>query len=640
MIRNRRFLCGVVVALAAVLPLAPARAADDFTLRSAIPSDVYLSVNTRSHEGQAWLNSQFERLWKEVEAARFDRDFKRMFKALAQKGGTTPEAFDEQWQKMMDLCTAVDWSGLAKREYAMGLRLGFPTVEFTCLFMPAADKTKETFDALGGMTKTLVGMAGEELKLDTEESGDLTVHRVTAPSAPFPLGIMLARHKDVIIFAFGPQIGEQTLALLKGGPDAKPLASTPRYQEALKKLPAGKDAAIFVDVARLMTQVRDLWGKVQPMIANNAPPEGSPDRAQFDKAMKIPGKLIDAADMFEFGATVRTTDGMKSNEQGITVLRDDAKSHAFYGFLFGNPPLADPYKYIPATATSFSAGSGVNLLALWKWAIDFIKTDVPEGEQALEELANAEKEMNLSIENDVLSWIDGGYCSFEVAGPTPASPGNSAWMLRVKDEAKAKAMLDRIVTQVKPMMGQNGTLDDAGIDGAPGFTTLNMPQLAMLGSVKPTFGVKDGWLFLASSPTAVTLALDTGAGKSDNITKNERFKKEGIAPASGAVSVSYSDLTQFGEQMGQMLAMVPMVSMFSPEIGKDPVASSVLSMIGKVGRVVKKLDFLQSKASQTTFDGKTISVKTIVNYREPPAPITPTKPAGENGQPTPEKKSE
>lgn len=636
--RQRRNWYGVFAALAVALPLSPALAADDFTLRSAIPSDVFLSVNARSHEGQAWLETQMQRLWKEVEAARFDREFKRMFKAIAAKGGTAPETFDEQWQKMTDLCTAVDWSGLAAREYAMGMRLGFPTVEFVNLFLPAAGKSNETFDALSGMAKTLVAMAGEDLKLDTEESGDIVIHRITVAGAPFPVGFALGRHKDVIFFAFGPQIAEQTLALLRGGPDAKPLASTPRYQSAFKTLPAGKDAAVFVDIAKLMTQVRDLWGKVQPMLAEHAPPPDSPDRAVYEKAMKIPGKLLDAIDMFEYSATVSTTDGMKSTEQSSTLLRDDAKTHALYSVIFGNPPLADPYKFIPGKATAFAAGNGVNLGALWRWGVEFMKNDVPEGEEAITALAAAEAEIGLSIEQDVLSWIDGGYSTFEVAGPTPASPGLFAWMLRVKDEAKAREMLERLVAMAKPALGQNGTLDDAEIEGAPGFLILNSPQLMMFGGgIKPTFGVKDGWLFIAGNAASVTLALETASGKGENITRNERFKKEGIAPASGAVSVSYTDLTQLGEQLGQVLAMAPMVAMFAPDIGKDPVASSVLTMIGKVGRVVRKLDFLQSSASQTTFDGKVLIGRSVTNYREPPPP---PKIGSESDEPTPEKKSE
>ena len=71
---------------------------------------------------------------------------------------------------------------------------------------------------------------------------------------------------------------------------------------------------------------------------------------------------------------------------------------------------------------------------------------------------------------------------------------------------------------------------------------------------------------------------------------------------------------------------VPMIGMMAPDVMKDRKIQSLLSVIGKAGRVVRKLDFFQSSASRTTFDGKTFVSKSILTYREPPV-ITKPKPA-------------
>lgn len=633
--RRRASRNGVLLWLLSALAL-PATQADvkDFTLAKAIPADSFLAVHTRGHAGQEFLKKQGQRVWDEVLAARFDRDLKKVFKAMTQPEATSqpasgPSAFDTQWQKLSDVCATIDWAQLAEREYAMAMKLGFPTTEWVSLMMPPADKVADNFAGLSGMLKMLVELAPDDLALSTEEADGSVVHKLSVTGAPFPIGVMLARHGDVILLAFGSTIGEQALAQLKGA-GGKPLAESERFQAAVKQLPNPEDSLVFFDVAQFFTQMRGLLDQVLQMAAAGAPPEGTPERTDYDKAIKIPAKVLDALDMWEYVASSRSTKGMRTEETSISVLRDDAKSRGLYPAFYGNPPLESPLKYVPKDSGAFVASNGVNLQAAWRWALELIKNDVPQGEELLAGLKSFEQEAGLSIEADVLSWIEGSMISSSTAGPTPASPGTFAWLLRVRDEAKAREMLDRLWATVTPMLGQSATIADATIENTTGFKTVTSPQLAMLGSMKPTVGVKDGWLFIASNPTVVTSVLQTAAG-GENFSANERFQKEGLAPESNVTAMSFTDLTGFAEQMATLLSMVPMVNMMAPDIARDPVASTVLTALGKSARVVRKFDFLQSSAAQATFDGKTTRAVTITNYREPPQPKKPAPPAGSSG---------
>ena len=205
-------------------------------------------------------------------------------------------------------------------------------------------------------------------------------------------------------------------------------------------------------------------------------------------------------------------------------------------------------------------------------------------------------------------------------------------MLNVRDEAKAREVIDRLVAMVEPMLvSQNGSIVPAEIEGAEGFKTIVHPMLAMLPIGKPTIGVKDGWLFLGSSPEMILKTTEVAAGKLENFSKNERFLKEGILPKGSVTSLSFTDLTKLGEELGSVLQMVPIIGMMAPDLMKDPKMQSVLSMVGKAGRVVRKLDFFQSSASRTTFDGTAFVTKSIVTYREPPVPTKP-KPVGTGEQ--------
>ena len=208
-----------IVLLTAAASSALAAGADDFTLTKAIPADAFVAVHARSHDGMNFVNEQFARVWEEIRKVRFDRDIKRVFKALQQEDlppGAELEGFEEQWQQMYDLATAVDWASLGKRESAFAMKLGFPMHEMVMLFMPPAEQTDESFEGLCGVAKKLADMAPEMLTYVTQEDGGTAINTLAFVNAPFPVTFTLARHEDVILIGFGPTMAEQTLALLRG----------------------------------------------------------------------------------------------------------------------------------------------------------------------------------------------------------------------------------------------------------------------------------------------------------------------------------------------------------------------------------------------------------------------------------------
>lgn len=652
---KRNFLA-VAVLLTLALPAAWAKGIDDFKLTKAIPADAFFAVHCRDHAGKEFINQQYARVWAEVERQRFDRDLKGIFRAIQQKNlpeGAELEGFDEQWQQITDLFTSVEWGSLGKRECAMGMKLGFPTVEFVALMMPPEDKVKENFAGLSGILKTVVAFDPNALTLTTEEDGDTVIHKVSLADAPFPLGFALGRHNDVIIIAFGPTMIEQSLALLRGE-GGQTLASTARFQEAFGKLPPPSDKLVFVDLAKLFGQVRGLVNQVTAMMEGSGPAEGEPGYDAFVKWKALPPKIVDMFDMWEYVAEVRTTDGMVATADAITVLRDDAASHGFYPVFYGNNPLHDPLKYVPKNAGEFWVTSGINLPALYEVAVEFIRAEIPDGEEIIAKLESLKQPpagvsmrrqvvgdgkyvdlpvegesgggMGLDIEKDVVGWIGGSLATFSIPGPTAYASSEFVMMLSVRDEAKAREMIERLLALLEPMLqsGQ-GSIVDAEIEGAEGFKSVIFPPLAMVGIDKPTLGVKDGWLFFASSPSIIGKSLEVAAGNAENFSTNERFVKEGI-PAEGHVtSLSFTDQTKLGEELGQVLMMVPMIGMMVPDLAKDRVVQKMLSMAGKVGRVVRKLDFFQSSASRTTFENKIERTKRVTTYREPPV-ITKPKP--------------
>lgn len=602
---------------------------DKFTLTKAIPADAVMAVHTRGHEGQAFLDKQMDRMWAEVEKARFDRDFKRLFKSLAMQDGTTAEDFEAHWQKLVDLTSAVDWRHLTTVEYGMGMKLGFPMPEYVVMMKPTADSLSSSFDGLTEIIKALVGLNPGMLQLTSDGDGETITHRVSVSGAPFPLGLTLARRGDVIVIGFGTTLVEQSLALL-GGESGQTLASTERFQKAFADLPAAADSAIYVDIAKLFSQIRGIIDQAMQMAP--APAEGDPGYEQEMAARQIPGKLLNRVDIFDYAATVATTDGMTTTTDSVLVLKDGAKSTGLYKMMFGNGTISEPFKYVPVDAENVSVGAGVDLLALYDEIIDVLKKDIPKGEQAVAEIAGLKEQIGYDLREDIIGWIRGNYVSFSLPGPTAYQPGEFAFLIGVRDEDKANQMVGAVMNMVAQNGGEQVAVEDAVIEGTEGFRSIKSPLLGMVGMRAPTVGIKDGFLWFGSSPEIVDRALAVASGKEENFSKNERFQKEGLPLGENMVDISFKNMTKWGQQIGQALNMVGMLPMFVPEIAKNPPAQAVLGILSKVGRVARKVDFLLSSAAATTFDGQVLKTRGVINYREPPKPKKPTPPSEGNSE--------
>jgi hypothetical protein len=340
-------------------------------------------------------------------------------------------------------------------------------------------------------------------------------------------------------------------------------------------------------------------------------------------------------DIFEYAAGTRATDGMKTTGDSITVLRDDAKSKALYQIMFSNPPVKNPLSFVPKDASDFSINSGINLKAVYETAVKMLKEDIPQGEEALSHVEELKKE-GFDIEADLLSWVQGAMVMSSQPGPNAYAPGDWVFMLKVSDEAKCKAQLDKLVAMAEPMLSgqQQGSIAPADIPGAEGFRTVNHQMLMMMGGVAPTFGVKGGWMILGSNAKYIEKTLAT-IGGGENVSKNARFEKEGLQPSGDVLAMSFADQTKLGEQIGAMLGMLPMAKMSIPDIQKQPVLDGLIDIAARFGRVLRKLDFLNSSSTLTTMDGNVIRMKTLTTYREPPAPAKKTESDAEKSEGAP-----
>lgn len=606
---------------------------DDFKLLKYVPSEAVMVTVDRDHDARKFVKAQTARLMEEFTKQHFEKDVKKLLQGMIEKDGGNAEEFEQHWTKFSDLFTAVEWSALPARESSFAMRLTFPTPEFLMLFLPPADKTGPVFDGIGNVVKSLIAMAPEgELNFTTEGSGNSIVHKVTVANSPIPLTLRIARHNEVILFSFGETLAVQSLALLKGESSATPLAKSDRFAAAMKRLPAPTDSLFFMDMTAFMGQIRGMLDGAMAM-ANKA---GGND----GQHMAFIGKLIDHVDLFDYVAEVGATDGMRTTSESVAQYKEHATIKPLYAVFGKSSTIKDPFKYIPENAGDFSVSSGINFVALYDFVVNFIKTDIPEGQAMIdgwnETKANITEEFGVDIEKDILPLISGSVVTFSVRGPNAFSQPESVYMIAAKDPAKAQKLVDLLVERFGPQIqNARGTLDDAKIEGLDGFKVFSHPQLAMfIGAIY--FGVKDEYICVSTGKKGLAAAFSTGAGKTPNVTTNERFKKEGLMPKGDCSSVSFSDMSKLHEQLSAVFAMIPMIGMAQPDLQKEPMGRFMLGAASKVGNVVRKLDYFQSSASVSVFEKNAMITKSITNYRDPTVK-TEEKPA--NGDTT-EKKSE
>ena len=617
--------------VAAAVPAQAAGGMESFKLTRAVPADAMLVVQFRDHEGEKFVNAQLTRVWAEVEKQRFDKDIKRLLQALIKDSGGDLEAFDARWQQATDLAAGVEWSGLFRQEGAFALKLVPASgAEWVLLAMPAAEHVATDFDGLAAILKNLLELDTQKLLLHSQEGeGETVIHKVSIANAVVPMSLTLARHKDVILLGFGSGMPEQVLALLRGETDkaTATLASTERFKEAFKKLPPPTDEFCFADMNKIMVQVRGFAKMAAAMSATQ--PSSAPATTQPAGPLAFLLPLVDELDLWDYMASVSTTDGMKTVQEQVTVLREGAKTKTLGQVFYGGTPLRDPLKFVPKSATSVSIGSGLDFLALYKGIVKFIEQNVPEGKAAIAQWDEVRKGLPLDIEQDVLGAIGSGYGTFSAPIPTPFMPG-TVFMLPVRDPEKAQKVLDWATEAINGALATQGTqgagVEDARIEGAEGFKQVILPPLfAMVpGLGQPIYGIQRDHLFLANGPKVLSAALKTAAGTEESFEKNERFREEGLPLAPNMTGFSFQDLSNFGEELGQMLSMVGVVRMMVPDLGKNPAANTALTIVTKLGSVVKKLDFYRSKCAITTMDGNVQHTKTVTHYQEPPKPKTPT----------------
>lgn len=622
-----------------------------FTLGRYLPDNVWVYAHGVSNPERAWIDQQWAEVFQALKDSGIDRDLTSMLLSLV----PDRQSAEATIENITGLVKRVRWGDLIGREVAFGERLSHngPMPDYMCLCRGKAGSAEGNLAALVAIARELAAL-NDKIKLtEGKMSGaEFWTLRPTDPKLEkLPIALHIFRKGDIIGIVLGTEGAKDILALMAEKSELRPIVEAARFKEALGQIESPEDSLVFFDgkimlhsIGKIMTAVqereaREWEEKARAADADEAracAEKAKAVRAEKDKAIHAIRKAIALLNVIDYTITTIETDGRRERSHQIVRFQPGKENSPIVRVFLDRKPF-DPFdQYVPADATSFSVDGFMDVERMYRIVTDFVEKELPGGPEHCQAWNDLLKEIGFDPQRDLFSWWSGEMISVTLPAVvvTPMSSSDSVLMIRVKDSKLANqkigAALDRASTFLQGK-GQMAMITPARVN-AEGFREITHPWIMTF--MRPVVGVKDNWLFLGTSAAAINKCLDVAAGKAPSIARNERFQKEGLIPEGPVLSVSFTDMTNFGQEMagvvtiigtmgGLMTAMIPEVpgnGAESREMSQvKRVMQSIAGVILKLGPVLQKIDFYSSRAAMTTVDGNIARIESVTTYK-PPAP--------------------
>jgi hypothetical protein len=265
-------------------------------------------------------------------------------------------------------------------------------------------------------------------------------------------------------------------------------------------------------------------------------------------------------------------------------------------------PFENWKSWVPADAAGYSLGTGINLHELYAGILEFVKTEIPESEEALQKWAEVQEKVDVNVDEDILQSFNGEYVSVTL------SDGQSVSALKCSNEKRILELLDRAIQgikQVPPLAMYGISLEDSKDDELEGFKELKSTMLAAA-QAQPVIGFRDGWMILASNPDAAKKLLAVREGDEDSIEGSDSLEKFDLKTDGEVYSVSYTDvgagIRAFADGIKQFSMMAPMfmgAAMAEASDEDKKTANEVLGLLPSIAKVIAKFDFYEQKLTIT-----------------------------------------
>jgi len=605
---NQRGVPGWVLAVALVPLLTGSAAAGHEVLAEGVPQDAFVYAAWMHNPERDYMQVYHEEVRSALRDSGLIEGVQSMFHDMV------PEEAQDQIEGSMEmvhgLLGAVDWEALVEKNGAWAMLLGDDGPISMTLFEVDPKKLPEIVAGCGKILDTAAGMIPGATRLSEGPEGGPVVHGVAMQGTSY--GMFIGTHGPVFVFANERSALDRSLALLAAEGKNGSMASNPRFHQALGRLPAPEDSLSFVDMAHMIEVLRASFRA-------DLPPDPQGELAQIASMVETIFREVDVA---EYIASVEYTEGFTNRVETITRFRQDADQKLAYRLFAGQPTFDAFHRYVPKDATSFTLSGGVDIAGLYRFAVDFVKNKVPDGEQLLARWERMQEEvLGIDVYNDLLSNIRGDSITVRLPSKTPNPFGGpssaSVTLLGIRNGEKLAKLLQSGLEQASKMAAERGApVSFKKVEGMKDGT-FHSVVVAMAQFVQPVFGIRGDHFYVATDVDSIRRVLSVADNPANSIIKNPRFTSLGILPYTDVSRISfrnleghYGSIAQALQGMGMGMAMAS--GMLSAQIPDPEARERFMSMMSHVGElmprlapILEKLDYKNATASFTYFDEKT-----------------------------------
>jgi hypothetical protein len=607
-----------------------------FTLGRYLPGDVWFYAHGVRNPESAWLDKEWSEVFDALRQSGIERDIASLVVSVVGKDDLAAgEATAAKWT---ELITGVRWGDMCSEEFALAERLPVEKFasaggtfrepfapEYIALMRGKADAVESNVKGLLAICKEITTLS-DKIQLTEQTVNGVPVWSLGARSAGTTgpgFGLHVFHKGDIIGLAVGLQPFKDVIDLMTGKSERPAIVATPRFLGALAEVKSPEDSLMFADVKQVFRDVSVLMGVVE----RHAQSTGTEKDA---KAAGLVRGLLELCNVFDHTITSVETQGRQVFTHTVARIREEKRESVAVRAFLSRRPFERFDHFIPIDAAGYHISTLFDLELIYKAVIDLVREGLPNGIGQLADWDVLLAASGFDPQRDLFSWWSGEMVLVSLPPAAGMPMGGSDFMLavRVKDTAlasqKVNAAIDFINTKLQAH--SQGLIITPAPVSAEGFRQITHPLVMMF--ARPVIGVKDDWLMIGGSATAVDKCLAVAEGKAPSIMENERFKSEGLIPKDAVQSASFKDTSKLGEELGVAAGVAGMFvgGILTAGMQEDPklakVAQAVrtlISMAMKLAPVLKKIDFYSSQSSVTTYDGAlTVRTEMVVTYKPPP----------------------
>ena len=601
-----------------------------FTLPRYVPEDLWMFVASTHTSERVWVEDRIGEVLEALGRSGVGRDITALFLTVI------PEADRAEAQAALDrlrsLTRGVRWRDLAAREFVFAESVGTTMPGYGYLFL--ARGTPQSVDAnLTALVAILEELASLSAERNVERTGlgDVQRWRVTVDQTgrvAFPFNIDLFRKGDVIGLGVGAVKVDDVLALMSGKGKTRSIVASSRFREAMACVRPPEHRLVFFDARTLLASVIGLLDRA--LIEYRGIGQASEAKV---RALR---RFFDFCDVFDYSITTMEMKGPRELLHSVSVMQPGKQDNPFVRACFKRQPFAQVDQYVPAEATAFRVSGGVDLGELYGATVGFVDEYLPGGADLLARWRARLASYGLDPQRDVFDWWSGETIVVKMPPkmPGPFGTEDAVFMIRVKDPELASRKVNAAGEFIKAKSQETGQMfrvSPARVR-AGGFYEITHPAMTMF--LRPVIGVHDEWLMIGTSAAAVDKCLDVAKGRAPSIMKNPRYLGEGLVPAGPVLSASFTDRSNYGRQLGEMVSLVGMVAggvstylATVPWEGEAEVEmrevsvflSRLSTVLTKLGPVLHGFDFYRSESAVTVVEGLTFRKERVVTYKGPPS---------------------